>query len=125
MKGMPCGDNLTFIIFYDIIILKGGTIMFKIIVNNTFEYECSAFQERYDGIEKTQYLSVEKHGVDENFLAAWRTFSDENPVITSIVFQYEETPMIEYSHYNVLKEVVISSLPDEVTLSGTITFVQR
>lgn len=99
--------------------------MFKIIVNNTFECECSAFQERYNSIEKSQYLSVEKHGVDENFLADWRAFNDANPVITSIEFQYDGTTMIEYSHYNVLKEVVISSLPDEVTLGGTITFVQR
>jgi hypothetical protein len=125
MRGMPWGDNLTFIIFYDIIILKGGTIMFKIIVNNTFECECSAFQERYNNIEKSQYLSVEKHGVDENFLADWRAFSDANPVITSIEFQYDGTSMIEYSHYNVLQEVNISSLPDEVTLGGTITFVQK
>lgn len=99
--------------------------MLKVIVNKTFEFEVNSFQERYDGIDKFQTLTLEKIGVDETFLAQWREFGDRNPAISSIEFFVGEQCIISYSSYNIFKDAYIRSMPDAVTLTGTVTFEQR
>lgn len=99
--------------------------MLKVIVNKTFEFEVNSFQEHYDGIDKTQTLTLEKIGVDETFLHDWREFGDKTPTISSIEFFVGDQSIIHYSSYNILKNAYIRSMPDAVTLTGTVTFEQR
>ena len=99
--------------------------MLKVIVNKTFEFEVNSFQENYDGIDKTQTLTLEKIGVDETFLARWKEFGDKNAMISSIEFFIGDESVIHYSNYNIFKNAYIRSMPDAVTLTGTVTFEIR
>lgn len=96
--------------------------MLKIIINNQ-EFQINSFQERYDSISKEQLLTVEKNGVDENFLLEWVSFEEKNPIIESIQILFEdEQPMISYSDYNTLRTVIVQSIPDTPNLNGIVTF---
>lgn len=99
--------------------------MYKVIVNGTYESDCTSFEERFDGLEKTQNLTVSYVGVSQDFSSDWKKLAENT--IKSIEFQYEGKTIVTYTaeQYNLIQSVIVRAVPESAALEGTVLFTFR
>ena len=99
--------------------------MYKVIINGMFESECMSFEERYDGLAKSQNLTLAYMDIANDFTSEWKKIAD-NP-IESIEIQYDGQIIVTYTkdQYNLIQTVVVRATPGEATLEGTVSFTYR
>lgn len=99
--------------------------MYKVIVNKTFESDCTAFEERFDGISKVQNLTISYMGVSQNFSSEWKKIAEKT--IESIDFYYNDKLIVGYTaeQYNLLQTVIVRAVPEDTILEGTVSFTFR
>ena len=99
--------------------------MYKFIINGTYESECSSFEERFDGLEKTQNLTINCIDTSSDFAPKWKKVAENS--IESIEFQYDGQSIVTYTkeQYNLIQMVIVRAMPESASLEGTVVFTHR
>jgi hypothetical protein len=98
--------------------------MYKVIVNGTEHFECSSFEEQYDGLSQAQMLQLLNDEVPENFIKTWADIARAQP-IQSVEIQYQGQTLVSYDYYNIVQYAKIRPFPESLKMEGVVNLVHR